>query len=304
MTNSIETTGTTEEEAIKAALKKLGLSRDDVSVEVLDRGKKGFLGIGSVPARVRISYEVSDPEPVAAVSAPKAAEPAPKAAPKAEPKPAAPAPEPGTKAAEVNSFLEGLFEHMGVSADIAITVSDEDGTINVELSGENVGALIGRRGETLDAIQHLANYVVNSDEGEHTRINVDAENYRAKRTEALESLAKKVAGKVVKYRRNVTLEPMNAYERHVIHTALQDYPGVTTYSTGTEPNRRIVVAYDHSSGNSYYSGRSNGQRSGSRSQSGRPPRSPRPAPTVTENTQSAPVQPEPAPVKNTTREWH
>lgn len=298
MIKSIESTGTNEEEAINAALRKLGLSRDDVSVEVLDRGKKGFLGIGSVPAKVRLSYEVDEPAAPQVHNEPKAA---PKAAAPSKPaqKPASPAPKAGTKAAEVHSFLKGLFERMGVEADISISENAEDGTINVELSGEHVGTLIGRRGETLDAIQHLSNYVINSGDDEHTRINIDAENYRAKRTEALESLAKKVAGKVVKYRRSVTLEPMNAYERHVIHTALQDYPGVTTYSTGTEPNRRIVVAYEHSSGNSYYSGRSGGQRR-ERSQSSRAPRRDRPA----VSTPAPAEQPEPAPVKNTTREWH
>ena len=107
----------------------------------------------------------------------------------------------------------------------------------------NLGSLIGRRGETLDAIQQLTNYAVNHGQSHRVRVHVDAEGYRAKREESLARLAQKVAGKVVKYRRNVTLEPMNAYERHVIHTALQDYPDVTTYSTGTEPNRRTVVAY-------------------------------------------------------------
>ena len=109
--------------------------------------------------------------------------------------------------------------------------------------GENLGMLIGRRGDTLDAIQHLTNYTLNRDAAKRARISVDAENYRGKREESLQRLAAKVAGKVVKYRRNVTLEPMNSYERHVIHAALQDMPDVTTYSTGTEPNRRIVVAY-------------------------------------------------------------
>ena len=119
----------------------------------------------------------------------------------------------------------------------------EDGSYKVELVGEDLGALIGRRGETLDAIQQLTSYAVNRGQSKRVRIHVDAEGYRAKREESLQRLARKVAGKVVKYRRNVMLEPMNAYERHVIHTALQDYPDVTTYSTGTEPNRRTVVAY-------------------------------------------------------------
>ena len=111
------------------------------------------------------------------------------------------------------------------------------------LEGQKLGALIGRRGETLDAIQQLTNYAVNSGSEKRIRVYVDAENYRAKREQSLMALANKVAAKVVKYRRSVTLEPMNAYERHVIHAALQEYPEVTTFSTGTEPHRRIVVAY-------------------------------------------------------------
>ena len=120
----------------------------------------------------------------------------------------------------------------------------EKNRYKVILEGEKLGALIGRRGETLDAIQQLTNYSINrGGESKRARVQIDAENYREKREESLERLAQKVAGKVVKYRRNVTLEPMNAYERHVIHAALQDHPDVTTFSTGTEPNRRIVVAY-------------------------------------------------------------
>ena len=263
MLQYIETTGKNEEEAINAALRKLGLDRDEVSVEVLERAKSGFLGIGGSPAKVKVTYEVPD-EP-----APKAEEPkmepvkteAPKAeAPKAQPvkeeTPAAPVAqpktEPDTQAAEfapagdraeaITTFLTGLMAHMGVSAAPRIAMG-EDGSYKVTLEGENLGALIGRRGETLDAIQQLTSYSVNRGQSKRVRIHVDAEGYRAKREESLERLARKVAGKVVKYRRNVTLEPMNAYERHVIHTALQDYPDVTTYSTGTEPNRRTIVAY-------------------------------------------------------------
>ena len=121
---------------------------------------------------------------------------------------------------------------------------EEKNRYKVILEGQKLGALIGRRGETLDAIQQLTNYAVNSGCDKRLRIHVDAENYRAKREQSLESLANKVAGKVLKYRRSVTLEPMNAYERHVIHAALQDKEGVTTYSIGTEPNRRVVVAYE------------------------------------------------------------
>ena len=120
---------------------------------------------------------------------------------------------------------------------------EEKNRYKVILEGQRLGALIGRRGETLDAIQQLTNYAVNHGQSKRVRIHIDAEGYRAKREESLQRLAVKVAGKVVKYRKNMTLEAMNAYERHVIHTALQDYPNVTTYSTGVEPNRRTVVAY-------------------------------------------------------------
>ena len=106
-----------------------------------------------------------------------------------------------------------------------------------------MGAIIGRRGETLDAVQHLTNYAVNRGNDKRTHISVDAENYRSKREDSLVSLAEKMAAKVVKYKRSMALEPMNSYERHVIHTALQNYEGVTTASTGSEPNRRVVVSY-------------------------------------------------------------
>ncbi|WP_294534887.1 RNA-binding cell elongation regulator Jag/EloR [uncultured Pseudoflavonifractor sp.] len=260
MLKYIESTGRTEEAAIEAALQKLGMDRDDVSVEVLERAKTGFLGIGACPAKVKVTYEAPDEEPPeeekpaqpapaapVAKETPKAVHEAP-AAPAAEEKaPAAdkPAPAPvgdDERAQRIHAFLTGLLAHMGSDAVPSITLGEEN-TYEVELLGEHLGGLIGRRGETLDAIQQLTNYAVNHGQSHRVRVHVDAEGYRAKREESLTRLAQKVAGKVVKYRRNVTLEPMNAYERHVIHTALQDYPDVTTYSTGTEPNRRTVVAY-------------------------------------------------------------
>ncbi len=157
------------------------------------------------------------------------------------PKEYAPA-EPGSMEEKIEQFVKGLLEHMGSDAVPHAMKTGEDSYL-VDLVGADLGILIGRRGETLDAIQHLTNYAVNRGQNKRARINVDAENYRTKREEALQRLAVKVAGKVVRYRRNITLEPMNAYERHVIHAALQDHPDVTTFSTGTEPNRRIVVAY-------------------------------------------------------------
>ena len=236
MKKYLEKSGKTEDEAIAAALRELGLDRDDVSVEIMERAKSGFLGIGASPAVVRVEYEVPDEEVIEPVL------PKVEKAPKAEkPAPAAPKYTEGVKA-ETESFLRGLLERMGVKAEIEIT-DRENGGLLVNLSGPGMGAVIGRRGETLDAIQHLTNYAVNRGQNKRVRINVDAESYRLKREQALQRLAQKVAGKVTRYRRNITLEPMNAYERHVIHAALQDYPDVTTFSTGTEPNRRIVVAY-------------------------------------------------------------
>ena len=296
MIKFIDVTGKTEDEAIQSALAQLGMDRDDVSVEILERAKSGFLGIGSAPARVRVSYDdgkaeeaVKPAEKPAAPKPEKKVEPsaAPKAVPmyapevlqKKEPRAAKeersgrpareerrerapraeraerPTPQPkpivdlgeecrDEKSEQIRSFLKGLLEHMDSAAEIKIYES-EKGRYKVYLEGEKLGALIGRRGETLDAIQQLTNYSINrGSEKNRVRVQVDAENYREKREQSLERLADKVAGKVTKYRRNVTLEPMNAYERHVIHTALQDTPGVTTFSIGTEPNRRVVVSYD------------------------------------------------------------
>ena len=253
----IETTGRSEEDAIAAALFQLGMDRDDVSVEVIERAKSGFLGFGGNPAKVRVSYEVPDEEQTAPAAAEETVQEA--AASAAEEQEPAPAPQRGDevliaaeepapvqgddgKAEQIRTFLTGLMEHLHVQAVPEITLTPE-GSYKVVLQGQGLGAIIGRRGETLDAIQQLTNYSVNHGQSKRVRIHVDAEGYRAKREESLQRLAVKVAGKVVKYRKNVTLEPMNAYERHVIHTALQDHPNVTTYSTGTEPNRRTVVAY-------------------------------------------------------------
>lgn len=238
MLKTLEKSGKTEEAAIAAALEELGLDRDDVSVEIVERAKAGFLGIGASPAVVRVQYEAPDEESETAAEAPAATQEQPAAAPAA---PAA-ADEPESYA-RIRSFVSGLLEHMGIQAEIEITAR-ENGGVNVNLSGSNMGAVIGRRGETLDAIQHLTNYAVNRGSDKHMHISVDAESYRAKREESLVRLAEKMAAKAIKYKRSMALEPMNSYERHVIHTALQDYEGVTTSSTGTEPNRRVVVSYE------------------------------------------------------------
>ncbi len=207
MTKMIEVSGKTEEEAIAAGLEQLGKTREEVSVEVVERSKKGVLGIGRTDAVVRLSYEVAD-----------------------------------SQRDRVERYLRGLLDCMGIEADIEIT-EREGGGLVANLSGSAMGAVIGRRGETLDAIQHLVNYSVNRG-SEKMHISVDAENYRSKREESLVRLAEKMAAKAVKYKRSMALEPMNSYERHVIHTALQNYPGVSTASTGVEPNRRVVVTYE------------------------------------------------------------
>lgn len=270
----IDVTGKTEEEAISSALAQLGMDRDDVSVEILERAKSGFLGMGAKPARVRVTYG-PDEAPMEEITAPvkpavtekkeepKKEQPKPqqprKEQPKAKPQPKREEKQPEAAAPEmpaqelpecrddnalrIAGFLTGLLEHMDSPAAVKV-YEEEKGRYKAILEGQKLGALIGRRGETLDAIQQLTNYAVNHGQNRRVRVHVDCENYREKREESLQRLARKTAGKAVKYRKNMMLEPMNAYERHVIHTALQDVPGVTTYSTGVDPNRRVIVAYD------------------------------------------------------------
>ena len=281
----IDVTGKTEEEAIRKGLEQLGMDRDDVSVEILERAKSGFLGIGSNPARVRLTYgpeeaPVAEPAPVVRPVVQKPAEEkkvekpsAPKAADKPQrsenaqrgdraPRPQrtdkpqrAPRPEKkdipaidlplceDENAQRIVAFVSGLLEHMDSAAQVKV-YEMEKGRYKVILEGEKLGQLIGRRGETLDAIQQLTSYAVNRGGDRRCRVQLDAENYRERREQSLCRLAEKMAEKAVRYRRNVTMEPMNAYERHVIHTALQDTPHVTTYSTGVDPNRRVIISYD------------------------------------------------------------
>jgi len=285
MLQNIEVTAKTTDEAIAKAEELLKMERDDFSVEVLERGKSGFLGFGSVQAKIRVSYDDGQPEPAPVKEEPVAEEKpqqpkrifaeeklsgrktAPQAAakegrkeerkdnrkeerrqqPKREEKVFVPEDlgeeVQDEKSQKIREFLKGLLEHMDSSAQVKV-YETEQGRYKVLLEGDKLGQLIGRRGETLDAIQQLTNYCVNREADKRVRIQVDAENYRAKREDSLNRLAEKVAGKVMKYRRSVTLEPMNAYERHVIHTALQNYDHISTHSIGTEPNRRVVVSYE------------------------------------------------------------
>ena len=150
--------------------------------------------------------------------------------------------EPGSTEEKIEQFIQGLLEHMDSKA-VPHCWKVDGNTYKVDLTGEDLGYLIGRRGDTLDAIQHLTNYTVNRDVDGRIRVNVDAESYREKREDSLRRYARKKAQQVLKARRRTTLEPMNAYERHVIHAALQDMENITTHSTGVEPNRRVVIEY-------------------------------------------------------------
>ena len=158
-----------------------------------------------------------------------------------EPKEYAPA-EPGSVEEKIEVFLKGLLEHMDSKA-VPHCWKESGNAYQVDLVGDDLGYLIGRRGDTLDAIQHLCNYAVNREVEGHIRVSVDAESYRQKREESLRRYARKKAQQVLKARRRTTLEPMNAYERHVIHAALQDMENITTHSTGVEPNRCVVIEY-------------------------------------------------------------
>ena len=150
---------------------------------------------------------------------------------------------PGSVEEKIEIFLKGLLEHMNSAAVPHCWKEEGENAYRVDLVGDDLGYLIGRRGDTLDAIQHLCNYTINQQVEGHIRVNVDAERYREKREDSLRRYARKKAQQVLKARRRTTLEPMNAYERHVIHAALQDMENITTHSTGTEPNRRVVIEY-------------------------------------------------------------
>jgi spoIIIJ-associated protein len=309
MIKVIQKSAKTEEEAIRLAIEESGLTRDDVSVEIIERAKSGFLGFGASPAIVSVTFEVpgEEPEPIAAPvepvkspSKPFAPKMSPaKSAPEKLPEKAAPekvakpeklarpekidrtekservsgaeasdTAEYQDKTGEIRAFLEGLLERFGVKAEIEIGET-RDGTVEVVLTANEPGALIGRRGETLDSIQSLTNYAVNRGHSGRLRINIDTENYRLRRSETLEQLAEKTAAKVVRYHRSITLDPMNAYERHVIHTALQENEFVSTHSVGSEPNRRVVIAFGKSDGQGDAPARDfSPRREGSRGQGG------------------------------------
>lgn len=259
--------GTSIEEAVKLALIDLKLTRDEVDVIVLEEPSKGFFGIGSKLAKVRVEKkkveEIIEEEPEAPVFAPaepKAEKPAKEAAGRApenrrpekkkseyrKPKEKRTSP---MKKLEDNlqpvdnhiaiDFLKETTEKMGLNLSVTAQVGEE--CVYLDIQGKDSGTVIGKRGQTLDAIQYLTSLVVNKGQDKYTRVVVDAENYRAKRERTLEQLANRLADKVVRTKKSVRLEPMNPYERKVIHATLQSNPKVTTKSEGEEPYRRVVI---------------------------------------------------------------
>ena len=253
----IQVSAKTVEDAVLEAAMKLATTREHLEYEVIEKGSAGFLGFGAKnavikaraltdeeievtttkeepvvePVKTEVKKEIKKEEPV------KVEEPA-KAEVKAEPvKKAAPA----GKEISAEDFLKDVFKAMDMVVDINITENKEEKSLDIELSGEEMGVLIGKRGQTLDSLQYLVSLVVNKYSDEYIRVKIDTENYRERRKETLENLARNIAYKVKRTRKTVSLEPMNPYERRVIHSALQNDRYVTTHSEGEEPYRRVVV---------------------------------------------------------------
>ena len=213
----IEISAKNVDDAITQATVQLGITSDQLEYEVLDKGSTGFLGIGSKNAVIKARKKFSIDE-------------------------------------NVVEFLSSIFDAMKMEVEILVAVNEEEHIIEVELKGDDMGILIGKRGQTLDSIQYLTSLVLNKGKEKYVRIKVDTENYRQRRKDTLESLAKNIAYKVKRSRRSVALEPMNPYERRIIHSALQGDKFVSTKSEGEEPFRHVVVYLDREkAGNNRYS---------------------------------------------------
>jgi spoIIIJ-associated protein len=263
-------TGKTLEEAINAACEKLGISRYDseLEIEVIDRPKKSFLGFKNIPAKVKISVEVPGEEPQEPIKAQPKPQPQPKpqqqqAQPKPQPQPKPqlqPKPQPQHRHLPIKErersapvaeaeltekeklakeYLREILEACGLEA--SYNVSREENGVFIDIEGEGLGLIIGRRGETLDALQYLAGLVANRGEGDYLRLTVDCGEYRVKRKDTLEALAKRLAQQVLKTNTSKTLEPMNPFERRIIHATVSEIEGVSSSSVGEEPGRRVVI---------------------------------------------------------------
>ncbi|MCI8789563.1 MAG: protein jag [Lachnospiraceae bacterium] len=205
----VEVTAKTVNEAITEACRKFGVTSDKLDYQIVEEGSSGFLGIGSKPAVIKAAVKI----------------------------------EKLSEEVVAKNFLRDVFEAMNMEVAIDIQYDEVGKTMDIELSGEEMGVLIGKRGQTLDSLQYLVSLVVNKEADEYIRVKVDTEDYRARRKETLENLAKNIAYKVKKTRRPVSLEPMNPYERRIIHSALQNDKYISTHSEGDEPFRKVVVTY-------------------------------------------------------------
>ena len=194
----------TVEEAISVASIELGVASTDLEIEVVDDGSKGFLGIGSKPAIIKVKKKESFLD-------------------------------------DIQEYLDNLFRAMDIEAKVTIDYDEENSTMDIDVAGPDMGILIGKRGQTLDALQYLISLFVNKKSESYIRVKLDTENYRARRKDTLENLAKNIAFKVKRSRRSFTLEPMNPYERRIIHSALQNDAYVATRSEGEEPYRKVIV---------------------------------------------------------------
>ncbi len=203
----IEVTAKTVNEAITEACRKLSVTSDKLEYEVVEEGSAGFLGIGAKPAIIRaaVKFEKKSVDEAAKI------------------------------------FLNDVFSAMNMKVTVHVKYDEIEKTMDIDLTGEEMGVLIGKRGQTLDSLQYLVSLVVNKEVDDYIRVKVDTENYRQRRKETLENLAKNIAYKVKRTKRPVSLEPMNPYERRIIHSALQNDKYITTHSEGDEPFRRVVV---------------------------------------------------------------
>ena len=221
-----EFTAKTVSEAITDACQEFGVTSDRLVYEVIEKESAGFLGIGSKPATIKAAIKVE--EEVKVVEAPKKEK------------------ESSVSSASfeeiAKTFLRDVFEAMKMEVAIVAKFNEEERNLDIELSGDDMGMLIGKRGATLDSLQYLVSLVVNKSTDDYVRVKVDTENYRERRKETLENLAKNIAYKVKRTKRPVSLEPMNPYERRIIHSALQNDKYVTTHSEGEDPFRRVIVS--------------------------------------------------------------
>ncbi len=216
-------TGKDTEEAIESGLKELNVSREDVNIEIIETSNKGLFGIfGQKDAKVKITLLGEDSEPEAPVIKENVED----------------------VILRTKNFVITVLLKMGIDSGCEIEIK-ENNRIEMKLSGENMGMVIGRRGETLDALQHVVQLYVNKEFEEYYKVTIDTEDYRAKREEALVNLAHGLAKKVIRTRKEIVLEPMKPYERRIIHTALQNYNKVKTHSIGEEPNRKLVVSFKY-----------------------------------------------------------